>query len=72
MTATDALSGVENAWSPEVAIEDNESIALDPLGSNIYGGSWESDGANPGHYDVDFEAWDLAGNRQRGWYGFSP
>jgi hypothetical protein len=68
MTASDALSGMQDAWSPEASIWDGDTLIddfyLDPRGGDVYAASWDSSGTDAGVYDLDFEAWDLAGNSQ--------
>ncbi len=67
INVTDALSGVQDAWPPEATVRKdatNIGIDLSPAGGSLYQGTWDSDGAEPGTYTVDFEAWDLAGNSQ--------
>ncbi len=68
ITATDALSGVQDAWNPEATIRLGDTqvdqFDLEPVGGDMYGDSWDSMGQQPGVYTLDFEAWDLAGNSQ--------
>ena len=66
---SDAISGVWaskgvdcDLWlSGETYID---SITLDHQGDNQFSGTWDSSGNVAGSYNIDFTAWDIAGNEQ--------
>jgi hypothetical protein len=48
-----------NSWDGDTPIDD---FYLDAQGGDVYAASWDSSDTDAGVYDVNFEAWDLAGN----------